>query len=443
MPLIAKASVTVSRFSKVAADIINTNVNGEKGKWGYVMTFHDAIQPTLAPGNHLDSMNRVMLGAIATSLNQTKLECPKQTQLFDWVKAQITLATTDAAYGPSNPYRKPELADSFWYEVIALNISLIPINSNRTFKAGMSNLILGMQSTTSAKDAIKSMEFGAKTFEEYYNQGHHLSGSALTQARFNHSSEHHIPRNDIARSEFSNGVALLSNTVPNSFWLLYHVYSDAELLDACRKEVSDVVVTSTQQDSRTTHIVDMTKVKQSCPTLFSIYKEVLRFYSTAVSARMVMEDYLLDDTYLLKKGSTIMMPTPVQHRDATMWSTDKDSFDHRRFLSSDSRLSHAGFRAFGGGTTLCPGRHFATTEILAFVTVMILQFDMEPESGVWPQLSHSKVDFWESTPSPDVDFEVEIRARKHGLPDGEWTFTLSDSDQPLLLSAEDGAPAGP
>ncbi|KAF2444587.1 hypothetical protein P171DRAFT_520723 [Karstenula rhodostoma CBS 690.94] len=61
MPLVAKASVTVSRFSKVAADIINTNTNGEEGNWGCVMTFHDAIQPTLAPGKQLDAMNRVML----------------------------------------------------------------------------------------------------------------------------------------------------------------------------------------------------------------------------------------------------------------------------------------------------------------------------------------------------------------------------------------------
>lgn len=114
MPLAAKASVKVSRFSKTASDIINTNTNGEDGDWGYVMTFHDAIQPSLAPGTHLDAMNRVMLGLVAESLNRLKEQVPTTVGLFDWVNHQITLATTNSAYGPSNPYKDPKIETAFW-----------------------------------------------------------------------------------------------------------------------------------------------------------------------------------------------------------------------------------------------------------------------------------------------------------------------------------------
>ena len=41
----------------------------------------------------------------------------------------------------------------------------------------------------------------------------------------------------------------------------------------------------------------------------------------------------------------------------------------------------AAFRAFGGGKTLCPGRHFATNEILAFVAMIVLMFDIDSPDG--------------------------------------------------------------
>lgn len=53
MPLVADASVKVSGFSKTASEIIHTNINCEDGDWGYVMTFHNATQPQLAPGPYL------------------------------------------------------------------------------------------------------------------------------------------------------------------------------------------------------------------------------------------------------------------------------------------------------------------------------------------------------------------------------------------------------
>jgi hypothetical protein len=114
MPLAAKASVKVSRFSKTASEIINTNTNGEEGEWGYVHTFHDAIQPSLAPGAQLDAMNRVMLGLVASSLHQLREQATTEVRLFDWVKHQITFATTSSAYGPSNPYKDPGVMAAFW-----------------------------------------------------------------------------------------------------------------------------------------------------------------------------------------------------------------------------------------------------------------------------------------------------------------------------------------
>jgi cytochrome P450 len=308
---------------------------------------------------------------------------------------------------------------------------------NRAYKSGMSNLILGLSFTQTAREAVHAMNQGAIAFESYYNNDSHMEGSTLIQARYNHSKDHHLPLNDIARSEFAHGIALLSNTVPNTFWMLYHIYSDPRLLAECRKELAHVIVAINDKQGKPTKTIDISKVKTSCPLFLSIYKEVLRFYSTSISARLVMEDFLLDNQYLLKKGSTVMMPNPVQHRNPALWGAQNDVFDPRRFTDAEKRHHPAGFRAFGGGTTLCPGRHFATTEILAFTAVMIMQFDIIPMSGEWPKELKTAVEFWEATPSPNQDFDVEIRPKDGEMGTGKWAFILSDLDRPIALSLED------
>jgi hypothetical protein len=110
----AKGSIKVSRFSKTAAEIINTNTNGEDGDWGYVHTFHAAIQPSLSRGPKLDAMNRVMLGLVAASIDRVAEEPVKFMKLHEWVKHQITLATTDSVYGPANPFRDSAIEKAFW-----------------------------------------------------------------------------------------------------------------------------------------------------------------------------------------------------------------------------------------------------------------------------------------------------------------------------------------
>lgn len=112
--MIAKGSIAVSGFSKTGADIINTNTNGEDGNWGYVNTFHDAIHPAVSPGRNLDALNRMMLGLVAAQFDEQAKHGRQDVKLFEWVRKQITLATTDSVYGPGNPYRDSAIEQAFW-----------------------------------------------------------------------------------------------------------------------------------------------------------------------------------------------------------------------------------------------------------------------------------------------------------------------------------------
>lgn len=298
-------------------------------------------------------------------------------------------------------------------------------------------MIMGFPSWA-VKSATRSLDLGASAFEDYYKADKHRKGSALVQVRYDHSISHGMPLNDVARSEFTNAVALLANTVPASFWMLYHIYSDPKVLADCREELANAIASDVGDGKKgAANVIDMFKVKSSCPIFLSTFKEVLRHHSTSVAARLVMEDHMLDGQYLLKKGSTVMMPGPVQHTLQDVWGDDTDSFNYKRFAVTDHHKYTTAFRAFGGGSTLCSGRHFASTEILAFTAVMLMRFDVKPVAGNWVQPTENKVDFWEATAGPDKDIEVEINPIAYKDTGDTWKFTLSDSDRPIELSAED------
>lgn len=127
----------------------------------------------------------------------------------------------------------------------------------------------------------------------------------------------------------------------------------------------------------------MTAVTSRCPVLLATFKEVLRYRHISVSARVVLDDEtLLDGKYRLRKDSMLMIPVAVMHTDPESWGPTAAIFDHRRFLPENSNaVPRAAYRPFCGGHVLCPGRHFATTEILAFAALILLRFDITPAAA--------------------------------------------------------------
>lgn len=104
-------------------------------------------------------------------------------------------------------------------------------------------------------------------------------------------------------------------------------------------------------------------------------------YSTSTATRIAIEDYRLNNQYLLKKASTIMMPSAAPHTNRSVWGDTLGEFNHKRFAPESKRVNPVAFRGFGTGTTLCPRRHFASTEIFMFSALLVLRFDLCPVEG--------------------------------------------------------------
>ena len=93
--------------------ILKMNRNGV-GEHSYAIEFGKSIHPAVTPGAKLDAMNRLSVQKVSDILNTLASETPKTIKLFEWVRKNIASATSDAVYGPRNPFRDPEILDAFW-----------------------------------------------------------------------------------------------------------------------------------------------------------------------------------------------------------------------------------------------------------------------------------------------------------------------------------------
>lgn len=110
------------------------------------------------------------------------------------------------------------------------------------------------------------------------------------------------------------------------------------------------------------------------------------------------------------------MPGRPVHFDAQIFGDDVHEFVPDRFIRDVSNMpgkKNPGLKAvrpFGGGNTLCPGRFFASNEILAFLATIMRTFDFELVSG--QKMAHpathlpSTGTFW-----PDHDIKMRLRVR--------------------------------
>ena len=233
--------------------------------------------------------------------------------------------------------------------------------------------------------ARKGCEGRAKVvaaFLEYSSRGGHHSGSDLVKVRHN-LLEHELEQSDIAGLECVNGQTLLFNSVPTAFWTLWHVYSNSEILDAIRTEVE--ATTSIKEGWK---IITLHNLK-TLRILASTIHETLRHRSNGIGARIIVENTILEDKYHLKKGSYVMFDNHSLHLHKSTWGSDNEAFDMCRFVqpSNQKRIQRSGaFRGFGGGANLCPGKDFATLEVMALVAMMVARFDMIPDDGWWSDL---------------------------------------------------------
>ncbi|KAI1746708.1 cytochrome P450 [Xylaria castorea] len=400
-------------MSKTAVQIMTHDLTNENS---FSIGWPKYITPSLAPGMELDAINRRSAEVLATELLSQQIKGTVRVGMRAWSQHLMITATTEAIYGPENPYRDPAIVEAWKiFETGFLTFALFPF-AMRFFPA-----------------VYRAREKAAAAMLNYMKREGHKNASGFVRKRYEHHSQWGLKLEDLARGEVGNTFGILGNSTPCAFWVLYHIFSDERVLSDIRKELEALVQ---DEEGGTVSSLNLASVRTSCPVLLSTFQETLRYRSVMAGPRAVLEDVHIDGRFLLKKGSIVLIPSSVQHNSVSAWGNDVGEFKHTRFMPRRGRekQNRVAYRPFGGGHTLCPGRHFASTEIMMVAAICVLQFDVVPVAGKWIEPTFERSPSGASFPIPDEDILVEFRHRDIGR---KWHVSFTGSGEAMKIATED------
>lgn len=116
-------------------------------------------------------------------------------------------------------------------------------------------ILVGLLPSVMARKAIAARTQVAQAFQTYLHGKGVDQASILAQRRAESSRKHGVSVGDSARYEIGNALALLVNTAPGTFWVLFLIYADHNLLEEIREEVGSVVTQKADNMGVTRHIV--------------------------------------------------------------------------------------------------------------------------------------------------------------------------------------------
>ncbi|RYP19868.1 hypothetical protein DL765_003122 [Monosporascus sp. GIB2] len=425
-PIIPEVTRPVLGLDDATMAIVRSNLDpGPDDEQGYLSEIQGMVYTSLGPGTYLNELTLdavrklgAEVAAYAASLWPRGTNAP--TDLLLWIRHIVTVATANYLYGPENPIAlHPELEEAFW-----------------DFDHGLAALLIGVYPSLTARKAYTGRERLAAALADYLEAGRHKTGSKIIQKRVELALKYGWSLRMTARSELSFLFAATVNTTTATFWILLRLYADKALLEAVRGEVAAATEPGEEQDHGCgmggRNKLRIPTLGDQCPTLTAVYNECLRLGSDNFSNRKVREDTVLADRYLLRKGAIVQIAGGVIHADEAVWGDDATAFNPRRFLGGTSKGQRhpAAFRAFGGGKTLCPGRHFARNEILAFAALVVTRFDVDaPHGGAIEVPEKKDTGLPVHILEPTEPVSVVISKRVEGAIDiGDVEFTMEPSN---------------
>ncbi|KAF2793722.1 cytochrome P450 [Melanomma pulvis-pyrius CBS 109.77] len=426
-------------FDEPSMKIIRWNLDDELGHHeGLMNESHDMVASVLSPGPILNQISSTQLEKFAELLNTMAPGSNLLSiSLMDFVKRVFTIANAFTIYGPQNPFAMhPELVQKFW-----------------DYEAGMIKVMADIVPSITARKPWLARKAINAALQEFIEKEHYRSASPLIQKRVAINLKHGLTTQMAGHAELILLFGIIGNAVPTTFWFLANVYSNPDLLEQIRKETSQAVLCSRNSDkSRKEKVINVTKLKTMCPLLVSTYRETLRLIGNLASVRLVTNTHYISapghPSYLLKKGSMIQIAAGVIHTSESVWGADAKTFNPTRFISSTTsseqfssetdagvtaektatqlpkNVPSAAYRAFGGGSVICPGRHFAQSEILGFVALCVNMFDVTDGNGGvidLPEKDDGRIPL--SVMKPVKEPQVVIK-RREGEEDVIWRLEL-------------------
>jgi cytochrome P450/NADPH-cytochrome P450 reductase len=184
---------------------------------------------------------------------------------------------------------------------------------------------------------------------------------------------------------------------------IYFLLKHPEVMARAREEADRVLGTDPRALPTYEQVHRLTYVTQ-------VLNETLRHWPTAPGfQRYPLHDMILGGKYYLPKGTSILVLSPLLHRDPSVWGEDAEAFNPNRFAPErQSKVPWRAFKPFGHGQRACIGRQFAMQEAALVLGMILQRFDL---------IDH-------------LDYQLEIRMRLTIKPEGLKIKVRPRQDRP-------------
>ena len=110
--LLDKATITMAGIEGPGQEIVNGKAADGSALYS-TKNLQNRMHPTMF-NEGLDYMNDQMIGFLKQTVDQLAEDgSAAPIDLFRWTVHAVAIASTDAVYGPENPYRSPEVEKAF------------------------------------------------------------------------------------------------------------------------------------------------------------------------------------------------------------------------------------------------------------------------------------------------------------------------------------------
>ncbi|KAF2742740.1 cytochrome P450 [Sporormia fimetaria CBS 119925] len=395
-------------LSKEGSIILSTAESKQKPGERMVNTVvNHVIHPFLTPTAIADIVSS-QLQDLTSFLNNRPATQEKEN-LYRLLMNEFIKVTMVTFYGPENPFAMhPELVDDFL-----------------VWERDLPMLMIGVVPQWTARKQYLALQRIRVGFEEYITAGRFEQAYDLVRLRHQAHVDAGFSLQDRALMEIPMCLAFGINAAATSFWMVNNIFSRPELLEEIRSELLRTLEGS--------HTISYTKIRASCPLLYSTLRETLRLVATLSTTRVTIDDTIIGKEYLLKKGNIVQIIGSAIHADKEIWGADVDTFNPRRFYYSqngtktaddgsvpgrkEDQIHAAAFRSFGGGASLCPGRDFAAIELLTVTAALVLSFDITPAEGYkWdPPFDDKRFLIAVTKPKEDIFVNFKRRTDTEGV----------------------------
>lgn len=183
---------------------------------------------------------------------------------------------------------------------------------------------------------------------------------------------------------FSWGV--FANTMPAAFWALFFAARDPSMADRCRGEALKSFKSSSDIDQK--EVTPDPSSEIMLPTIQAAISEAFRLSIASLTVRCATEnmDISLHGTNKIlrvRKGDRVVLAPALVHMDPEIYP-EPLTYMPDRFLKKKVREKggHAiaasiALQPFGGGVSMCPGRHLAQAELRGFVAKVFMRWEVD------------------------------------------------------------------